>query len=147
VTEPSTVALLVADVAFFAVVRRERVRFAAAGSASAGGGESAGPAAAVGSGDPDASGPVVSAALGETAADGVLAAETPGCGGPAGRLADRRRVRRTGAACSPEDAVSGVLGDSMVVGLVALDPVVSSPDMHTPRCPRAQRAARRRVGR
>jgi len=62
--------------------------------------------------------------------------EADGCGGPAGRLAARRRVRRTGAS-----EALGVAG----VG-VALDTVVSSLGIHTPQCLRARSAARRRVG-
>jgi hypothetical protein len=68
--------------------------------------------------------------------DGAAGCAVDTCGGPAGRLADRRRVRRNGA--SEESGVDGV---------EAGDTVVSSLAIHAPQCPRALSAARRRVGR
>jgi hypothetical protein len=71
--------------------------------------------------------------------DGAAGCAVDTCGGPAGRLADRRRVRRTGA--SEEAGVDGV------DGVEAGDTVVSSLAIRAPQCPRALSAARRRVGR
>jgi hypothetical protein len=134
----------VAEAVFFVVLDRERVRFAAVGSPEA---ADAGWSADCGRGA-DSAAPAAPDPAGAPAAGGFPAADSDGCGGPAGRLADRRRERRTGAAVSAgADDDSGVVADSVRVGPGALDPMVSSLDMHTPRCPRAQRAARRRVGR
>jgi hypothetical protein len=68
--------------------------------------------------------------------------ELEGSGGPAGRLAARRRVRRTG----PSDWLADGLVEPSGFGC-ALDSVVSSLDIHAPQCLRALSAARRRVGR